>query len=296
MIEVLFGESECGGMKVAKNYRKPDFHLASVGWIGRKPKKEELDEMFEGKAVGGNASEVICMPFMLDIGDINISIESDYRKKILFDMNSRNGIIDNSNLDFLEDAWKRSLGEIKRLKEYADQGESIRIWYSDAPYSVCGFHHVCSILRAYNCKVFAVKLPQYIEQADNELHLYKSWGEVRAGDFYKYTSLEKELSSHEIETFACIWDALKEENGHLRAIVNGILINVPEDFYDNLIRNEIQDGGFIMSHLIVKILMNHPLGIGDWWYAKRIQMMIENGELKVVQRAEDLYSQVLKKV
>ena len=59
MIEVLFGESECGGMKVAKNYRKPDFHLVSVGWIGRKPRKEELDEMFEGKTVGGNASEVI---------------------------------------------------------------------------------------------------------------------------------------------------------------------------------------------------------------------------------------------
>jgi len=296
MIEVLFGESECGAMKVAKNYRKPDYHIATPGWFGRKPSNEELDEMFEGKAVGGNASEVICMPFMLDIGDINISIESDYRKKILFDMNSRNGVIDNSTFDYLEDAWKRSLGDIKRLKEYADQEESIRIWYSDAPYSMCGFHYVCSILRTYYCKVFAVKLPHYIEQADNDMHLYKSWGEVRAGDFYKFTPLEKELSSHEIEAFAYIWDELKEENGQLRAIVNGKLIGVPDDYYDNLIRNEIQDGDFIMSHLIGKLLMNHPIGIGDWWYAKRIQRMIENGELKIVQRADELYSQVLKKL
>jgi hypothetical protein len=296
MIEVLFCESECGAMKMAKNYRKPDFQISTPGWNGRKPSNEELDQMFEGKAVGGNASEVICLPFMLDIGDINISIESDYRKKILFDMYSRNEVIDNSTFDYFDDAWKRSLGDIKRLKDYADQGELIRIWYSDAPYSVCGFHYVCSILSAYDCKVFAVKLPQYVEQADNEMHLYKSWGEVRAGDFYKFTHLEKEFSSHEIKAFACIWDELKEENGQLRAIVNGKLIGVPDDYYDNLIRNEIQDGDFVMSHLIVKLLINYPLGIGDWWYAKRIQRMIENGELKIVQKDEEIYSQVLKKV
>ncbi|MGH4124338.1 MAG: hypothetical protein ACREV6_15535 [Clostridium sp.] len=86
MIEVLFGESECGAMKAAKNYRKPDFDNGATGWIGKKPSKDELEKMFNGKVVGGNSSEVICIPFGLDIGDINVSIDNEYRKKLIFDM------------------------------------------------------------------------------------------------------------------------------------------------------------------------------------------------------------------
>ena len=81
MIEVLFGESESAAMKMAKNYQKPDFNFVTPGWIGRKPSKEELEEMFEGEAVGGNASEVVGLPFMLDIGDLSESIGSENRKK-----------------------------------------------------------------------------------------------------------------------------------------------------------------------------------------------------------------------
>ncbi|MFR5027465.1 MAG: DUF1835 domain-containing protein [Coprococcus sp.] len=32
------------------------------------------------------------------------------------------------------------------------RGEPVRIWYSDAPYSRCGFYHVCSILKNYQMK------------------------------------------------------------------------------------------------------------------------------------------------
>lgn len=168
MIEVLFGESECGGMKVAKNYWKPDFHNGGIGWIGKKPTKEEL--------------------------------------------------------------------------------------------------------------------------------IYTSWGEIAAGKFYKFLPLEKELTCCEIKSFAYIWAELKEEKSTLRAVVNGKLIGVPEDFYDHIIRKEIPDGEFIMARLIGNILGKHPLGVGDWWFAKRIKNMIENGELIVVQKKKEIYSQVLKKV
>jgi hypothetical protein len=296
MIEVLFGESECGAMKVAKNYRKPDFDNGATGWIGKKPSKEEFEKMFDGKSVGGNSSEVICIPFMLDIGDINVSIESDYRKKLIFDMYTLNGMDDNSTLEVLEDTWKKYLSEIERLKNYAIQGEAIRLWYSDSPYSACGFYYVCSILREYNCKVFAIKLPLYVQLADNIMQFYTSWGEINAGKFYKFLHLEKELSSPEIQSFAYNWLELKEEKSTLRAIVNGKLIGVPEDFYDHIVRKEIPHGEFIMARLIGNILGKHPLGVGDWWFAKRINKMIEDGELMVVQKKKEIYRQVLKKV
>ena len=252
MIEVLFGESEAGAMKMAKNYRKPDFDNGRTAYFGKKPSKDELDKMFDGKAVGGNSSEVICIPFMLDIGDINVSIEDEYRKKLIFDMYTINGMVDNSTLEYLEDAWKRYLNEIERLKDYANQGETIRLWYSDAPYSVCGFYYVCNILREYNCKTYTIKLPQYMQLSDNTMQFYTSWGETGAGKFYKFLPLEKELSSCEIQFFTSNWVELKEEKSTLRAAVNGKVIGVPEDFYDHLIRKEIPDGEFIMARLIEK--------------------------------------------
>ncbi|SNS73977.1 protein of unknown function [Anaerovirgula multivorans] len=296
MIEVMFGESEGGAMKMAKNYQKPDFNNGTTAWFGKKPTKDEFDKMFDGKAVGGNSSEVLCIPFMLDIGDINVPIESEYRKKLILDMYTINGWDDKSTLEDLEKAWKKYLDEIGRLKNYAAQGKNIRLWYSDAPYSMCGFYYVCNLLREYGCKVSAIKLPQYMQISDNEIQFYTSWGEIDAGKFYKFLPLEKELSSCEMRSFVLDWVELKEEKSNLRAVVNGKVIGVPEDFYDHIIRKEIPDGEFIMARLIGNILGKHPLGIGDWWYAKRINKMIEQGELVVVQKQKEIYRQVLKKV
>lgn len=294
MIEVMFGESEAGSMKVAKHYKKPDFHNSAIGWFGKKPTKEEFDKMFDGKAVGGNSSEVVCIPLMLDMGDINEPIESEYRKGLILDMFTTNGISDRNSLDF-DKVWEKYLNEIERLKNYASQGESIRLWYSDAPYSACGFYYVCNILREFNCKVSAVKLPQYMQLGDNLIQFYTNWGEIEAGKFCDFLHLEEELTSCEIRSFASNWVELKEERSTLRAVINGKVIGVPEDFYDHVIRKEIPDGEFIMGRLIGNIIGKHPLGIGDWWYAKRIIKMVEQGELVVVQKKKETYRQLLKK-
>lgn len=295
MIEVMFGESESGAMKVAKNYRKPDFNNGAIGWIGRKPTKEEFDKMFDGQAVGGNSSEVVCIPFLLDIGDITVPIESEYRKNLILDLYTITGFGDENTRKSLEDAWDKYLGEIERLKNYASQGEEMRLWYSNAPYSLCGFYYVCNLLKKYNCKISAIKLPHHIQLSDTEIKMSTFWGEIAAGEFYQYLSLEKALSASEIRLFASFWDELKEDKSTLRAVVNGRVIGVLDDFYDHIIRKEIPDGEFVMARLIGNILGKYPLGIGDWWYAKRIKRMIELGELVVIKKQKEIYSQVLKK-
>lgn len=296
MIEVVFGESEGGAIKVAKNYRKPDYNSVATAWIGKKASHEEFDKMYDGEAIGGSSSDVICIPFMLDIGDISIPINSEYRKNLILDIYTRNGMNDINNLQCFDEVWERYLKEIERLKNYASKGEALRLWYSNAPYSACGFYYVFNILSDYNCKVSVIKLPQYLQLTDTSLQFYVSWGEIDASYFYKFLSFEKKLSFCERRSLALIWSELKEEKSTLRAVVNGKVIGVPEDFYDYIIRKEFPEGEFIMAHLIGSILGKHPLGISDWWYAKRINKMIEEGELEVVQKQKDIYRQVLKKV
>ena len=106
------------------------------------------------------------------------------------------------------------------------------------------------------------------------MQFYTSWGEINAGKIYKFLPLEKELSSTEVQFFAYHWIELKEEKSTLRAIVNGKLIGVPEDFYDYIVRKEVTNGEFTIGRLIGNVLGKHPLGIGDWWIAKRINKMI----------------------
>ena len=119
LVEVLFGESEAGSMKIAKNIQDSD--------------------------------KVICLGFMMDIGDIKESVDSQYRKDLIYSM-------------YVQDQWGgdkelneecQKLGdvysnELKRLQGLLEKGESVRIWYSNAPYSICGFYHLCSLLQ--NCE------------------------------------------------------------------------------------------------------------------------------------------------
>ncbi|MDF2513775.1 MAG: hypothetical protein K0S04_3641 [Herbinix sp.] len=295
MIEVMFGESEGGAMKVAKNYHKPNFNNGAIAWIGRKPSKEEFDKMFDGEAVGGNSSEVVCLPFILDIGDISIPIDSEYRKNLILDLYTISGFGDDNTRKSLEDAWNKYLKEIERLKHYASQREDLRLWYSNAPYSLCGFYYVCNLLKDYDCKISAVKLPRYIQLSDNEIQFYSSWGEIDAGKFFRFLPREKALTTCEIRSFASSWMDSQEDKSILRAVVNGKVIGVPEDFYDHVIRKELPEGEFTMGRLIGNILGKYPLGIGDWWYAKRIIRMIELGELVIVQKQKEIYSQILKR-
>jgi hypothetical protein len=47
------------------------------------------------------------------------------------------------------------------------------------------------------------------------MQFYTSWSEIDAGKFCKFLTLQKELSSHEIQTFASSWAELKEEKSTL---------------------------------------------------------------------------------
>lgn len=271
MIEVLFGESEGGAMKIAQDYA------------------ENADEN------SLKYSAVVCIPFLLDIGDINEAVESEYRKNLIIDLYTSNGRVERSIAKELEEVWSMYLNEIERLRAYALQGESIRFWYCNAPYSICGFYYACNLLKEYDCKISIIRLPENKVLNDNMMFL-SNWGEVEPEKYETYLPLEKELSKSEIKEYSLLWDELKRDNSPLRAFVNGTVIGVPENFYDHIIKKEIPDNEFRMVYLIGNILGKYPLGVGDWWYAKRIFHMIELGELKIIKQHKKTYCQVLKRV
>lgn len=265
MVDVLFGESEAGSMKIEKNTQNL-----------------------------GDPDKVICLGFMMDVGDIKASVDSQYRKDLIYSM-------------YVQDQWGRDeelnkecqkLGsvycnELDRLREFLEKGEPIRIWYSNAPYSICGYYHLCSLLQNYKNEIFVVKLPEYEMRPDHTIVSYSHWGEMEAEVLVQHLPYQKKLYKMELKMYAWNWSDLQEDNSPLRAVINGKVLGVPEDFYDFLIWKRITKKPEKEARIIGDILGNNPIGVGDWWYARRIDRMIGQGKVSVAEDSEKKYERLI---
>lgn len=292
MIEVFFGESEAGAMKAAKCtvITGKTAGPTSVWMAGKKkpPKREN------GGWIAGTAKEVICLGFLLDIGNIQEEVSSAYRKHLIYSLYAQEqwGKDEEMDAEFVQ-LGDYYCTEMERLKGYLADGEAIRVWYSDVPYSMCGFYHLCASIQQYTNAVSVVKLPEYKVCLDHSIVSYNNWGEVAAEEFAGFLNGEKKLSKEEIRRYAWLWGILQEDNRPLRAVVNGRLMGVPEDFYDFLIWQRITQKPIIEARLIGDILGSNPLGIGDWWYARRIDYFIQAGRIKIVEDSENKYARII---
>jgi hypothetical protein len=293
MLEVVFSDSEKGSMKVAKNYNAKTMLGGANGYIGKKPTKAELEKHFEGQSVGGNSQDVVNIGFFLDIGGISGEIDGNERQDIFRKLWGR-FVFDKKEQ---EQFFQNQRRDMEKLLSAAKDGIPIRIWKSNAPYSACGFHFVCHLLENIDCDIRVVSLPEYKPISENEIAEYSHWGEVHAGKFYQFLSLEKQLTKIEKKTNSNHWNGLMEENAPLRAVLNGKLTSVPENIYDFIIMKNLPDNDFIMARFIGKLLGEYRLGISDCWYALRIDKMIEENKLIVVKDKDPShpYGKVLRK-
>lgn len=294
MLEVVFSDSAKGGMKAAKNYNKESMLSGAFAYCGEKPSQKELERHYEGHAIGGSTQDVVCIGFNLDIGDITCELDSKERGKEFGRILGGANFEENDQEQFFR--FQRE--DLEKLIATAKKGEPLRVWKSNTPFSACAFAFLCDVLRNIDCKISVISLPEYLEAADDTLLVYTDWAEVPAGQFYQFLSLARKLPAVEKRLQSDLWNDLKAENAPLRAVVNGKLISVPEDFYDHILIKSISDGEIVMGRLIGNILGRYPLGVGDGWYALRINKMIDDNLLTVIahRNLDHPYGRVLKRV
>lgn len=158
---------------------------------------------------------------------------------------------------------------LEAIRNRAENGETIRIWYSNMPDEMSGFYWIMSMLKEWelsSAKVVFIKRPEW-ETENETLIQQNSWGEVEPGKWHRYLSLQKAAPPVLVQAVASRWAELQHENAALRAVVNGRLQSVPENFYDHFIIREIAAEGdeFHEANLIGRILGKYQLGIGDGW-------------------------------
>ena len=108
------------------------------------------------------------------------------------------------------------------------------------------------------------------------------------------------LPAPALNALAGEWALLRGENGPLRAVVNGRLLSVPEDFYDGFVLEALraQPEVFREAQAIGKLLGSLRPGVSDGFAAKRIEALVRRGLLKEVEGprpGRPAYDRVLQK-
>ena len=315
MLEVVFSKSAEGALKVAQHCA--DSCIGSTVSVfcltddSSYPYNEEMAKeqqkaeerlkrrQKEAVSLGGNSRDVFCFVNDLSTGDISGDCLSENRRNYIAAAYS---LFDEECVYCLA-ALKETKKSLDELIRRSSTGETIRVWYSDQPYEYCGLCWFLSELKKRMEKlprIYRIKLPNLVE-SENTMMNFMGWGGVCAEEFYKFLPLQKEVTPIFISAAAFKWSELQEENSPLRAVINGTVQSVPEDFYDSFIRKEIDkmDHEFHEAVLIGNILGKYQLGIGDIWIALRIEKMIESGILVPITQpkpGDAIYRRMLKKL
>lgn len=265
-MEIVFGFAEKGILKRAKS---------------------------EGYLTSDHSGSILSLNMGLDIGDIQKSpVDNSRRHLIEESFFSDQWDIPNSN-EFLEH-WEKIQADFDTFLEMANSGTSVRIWYSNAPGSLCGYMYAVTMLSKFNCRISAVHLPCY---GDGEsLTPLIDWGNIQPESLPSYLKDEREVPLHEQKRVSALWEKLREENAPLRANVNGYLIGVPKNFYDSLIFSKLDSSPFEVADLILSVFKSFPLAISDYIIAERLKELLRIGILKIHTKKTRFYNSILQKL
>ncbi|MEG0772650.1 DUF3658 domain-containing protein [Clostridium sp.] len=318
MIEIVFSDSACGGLKMAQHYGEGKYQDGGIGVIvshadGSKPTKEEVEAaQREAKEkarlawesaipLGGNTADIYGFNLVLSVGDISENQPGIKRKQTLENLYSV--YPNDEGHHAAQEMLKRVNEDLKTVQERAAAGEFLRIWYSNQPDEMCGLYWFMEQLnqwKVHGRQVSIVKLPELEPDEKGNLVQKSGWGEVAPGEWHRYLALQKPVLPVFEQSCASHWQELQRENAPLRATLNGQLISAPETLYDGFILREIAAEGeeFQEAMVIGRVIGKYQLGIGDSWIAFRIEEMIRAGKLESVTAvAKDMpiYHRVLKK-
>jgi len=253
MIDICFGDSECGMLKHA--LRKT---------------KDGVTFPFRALEMGEISSENFIEARKAWIDVFFSACTAVERKKIL----------------------DEEIDRFNAIIRAAKNNELLRIWCATTPCAKSGFYHLIYNLQGINCPILVIDLPESFVNGSMEDKDH-SWGELTPKEMELGVLFQRELTIEERNEISKKWERLAKENAKLRLNINGELTSVPEDFLDREIMNYAPNGEFTMGRLIGMMLGYCPHGISDTFVAIRIEALIEKNELIVVKRArkkENYYS------
>ncbi len=299
MVQVVFSESAAGSLKMALS---PDGCIGgatAVAFLGGEPspaerlaarrRAEEQERRARAAAVPmeGSPADVLAFPLALSVGPLEEDAPGPRRLETLTALCAHWPEGPQQAAASLTRAQKNLAELLRRVRA----GEPVRVWQGPEPDEVCGLYWLAWQLQnagLAGAAVEQVTLPEYEVRADETVVEYAGWGEVSPYDWGRMAARARPVAGPVLRMWGCRWAALRRENALLRAVVNGQLRSVGEDFYDPLLLREIagQPETFREAEVIGRVLGRYRPGVGNGWLAGRLESFIRRGLLEPVTAPE----------
>lgn len=211
---------------------------------------------------------VLCIGYALDIGPIDRDDNMEKRKDVFKRLECSFKFTECE----IDDFFDRQQNDIKELLDFAKTHEHIRFWRSREPHNLCAFAYTCYLLSNIKCDITYIDLPEHMS----------SWSFVPSNKYCEYLHFEEKLDLNKKLFYINKWIELKNENASMRAIVNGTLTSVDENFYDQFILSSITKDENIIADVILNISNNYRLGISPHLIYLRIMAMVNANKLQVL--------------
>ena len=303
MLELCFSLSVRGSLRVAQHCGTGPLAVGAV-FFGEDSVPESVRREAEARArweagerqknavaLGGIPEDVLCLSLGLCFGDIQAPLGEDCPRRVFLRRWYGDGREDTASRD-----WRETMATLERLRSLGT-ADQVRIWADGLPDDLCGLLFAAEVLKGTEAHVSAVFLPPWRERQDGTIIHYQGWGDVCPEEFGQFLPLERDLTPAVLRMLAARWKELEKENAPLRAVVNGRVRSVGEDFYDGCIRRALPLGRKKISQLIGDILGREQPGIGDAWLADRIRVLVGGGEYRMIEEdPKRFYNSILEKV
>lgn len=295
MLEIVFDQSAEGMLKYAQHYGEGPYRKEAIGLIfdeteGNEPsrlnvwlekqkiQKKRKAEWENAEPLGGNPGDVFGFSLGLWYGNIEDPVLGVNRKAALDDL-----FLSESDDERSVRQLEKIMQRLDEMRQRAEEGEPVRIWYSDSPNDRCGICWFCKEMQSWKMcpQIFTIKLPELCEEGTTKVH-YRGWGEVGAERVHRFVTLQNPLTEDEMMELAAEWECIQSENTPLRIVQNGKLQSAPIDYYDSVLREELakQPQEFAEACLIGTAV--EKIAVSDSFMALRIEEWIQAGKLKII--------------
>lgn len=140
----------------------------------------------------------------------------------------------------------------EQLRQMVRQGKSFAAAVSDAPDEKCGLLFLMEALSpwAADGQISLLVLPRWLK-TEGGVSVYSCWREVPSWIAAEMHIRPVPVPARIIRDMAGQWQQLQKENAMLRAVINGRVRSVREDFYDEVLARCLKeaDGEGLQSFL-----------------------------------------------
>ena len=303
MLEVVFDDSAAGSLQQALVGR---YKVAEAGIVlyvreeGEEPlspeeearlraaercrQQEEAQGWAESLPLPGQPGDILAFPLAHSVGEITEEGIGPQREAALRKVM---GIYPSLAEEVTQTLLARGRASLEALLTRAGAGEAVRVWTGPGPDDACGLAWLAQTLRPLGLEkvsVTQVVLPDFWEEPDGTVVRWTGWGEMEPWMWGRLAQTGRRLPANVLQDLAGTWQDLQKENAPLRAVVNGRLMSVPEDWYDPFLRREIaaRPAEFSAAQVVGTVLGKYQLGIGDGEVACRLEAMVQRGALQQV--------------